>query len=76
MTDYELAKGDICLYYSSTGNGSAVLVEVIDQVNRGISEIKCLQVFNDNSGNGWFEYMLRTGHTMNASNKYLHKLVY
>lgn len=74
MTDTEIKKGDICIYHYADGNGSLVLVEVTGIVCKTISRVKCLQVNIDNSGNGWFEYLLRTGHEMNASNEYLYRL--
>lgn len=74
MTDNEIKKGDICIYHYADGNGSVNLVEVVEVINSDISKIKCVQVICDKSGNGFFEYLFKTGHTMNASNKYLTKV--
>ena len=69
-----IEKGDICIYHYADGNGSLALVEVTGVLCKTISRVKCLQVFIDNSGNKWFDYMLKTGVEMNAKNEYLHKL--
>lgn len=74
MNANEMKKGDICIYHYADGNGSLVLVEVTGVLCKNISRVKCLQVFIDNSGNGWFDYLLKKGGKMNASNEYLYKL--
>ena len=65
--------GDICAYSFDDKNKSRSIVEITKIVNdeRGIAEIKFHNVFNDDTGNGFFTYLLNTGHTMNASIKYL-----
>lgn len=62
-------KGDVCLY----SHRSAAVVEIVRILNdpRGVAEIKFLKVIVDNTGTGLFEYLHRTGKTMNASLKYL-----
>ena len=72
MSNFE--KGDICIYHYADGNGSLNLVEVTGDYANNISKIKCIQVLIDNSGNGWFDYLLRTGNEMIASNEYLYKI--
>ena len=70
----DIKVGDICIYHYADGNGSVNIVEVVEVLDSDISKIKCVQVISDKSGNGWFEYLYKTGHTMNASNKYLNKI--
>lgn len=74
MSDKILNKGDICIYYYADGNGSLNIVEITDVIDTEKCKIKCLQVIIDNSGNGWFKYLLRTGYEMTASAEYLHKI--
>lgn len=54
-------------------NKSCSIVEIVKILNdeRGVAEIKFHNVFVDDSGNGYFNYLLKTGGTMNASFKYL-----
>lgn len=67
--------GDICIYQKKNGgNGSVNIVEITELKTDVYSEIKVIKVITDNSGNGYFEYLLKTGKTMNASNEYLRKL--
>jgi hypothetical protein len=65
--------GDVCLYIFDNGNNSSAIVEIVRVLNddRGVAEIKFLKVFVDDTGNGFFDYLLRTNQTMNASFKYL-----
>ena len=65
--------GDVCFYGFHDGNKSLALVEIVKILNdeRGVAEVKFLKVFVDNTGNGFFNYLLRSGNTMNASFKYL-----
>lgn len=67
--------GDICIYSFDNGNKSLAIVEIIKMLNdaRGVAEIKFIKVIADDTGNGFFNYLLKTGHTMNASLKYLKK---
>jgi hypothetical protein len=74
MSDNELKKGDVCIYHYAKGNGSLNLVKITEIYTKDRCKIKCLQVLIDNSGNGWFDYLLRTGNEMIASNEYLHKI--
>ena len=71
MADY--AVGDVCIYGFGHENKSRALVEIVKILDdsRGVAEVKFLKVFVDDTGNGFFEYLLRTGGTMNASLKYL-----
>ena len=65
--------GDVCFYGFHDGNKSLALVEIVKILSdeRGVAEVKFLKVFVDNTGNGFFNYLLRSGNTMNASFKYL-----
>lgn len=67
--------GDVCIYSSSgfNDNKSCSLVEILRFTSdpRGVAEIKFLKVHIDDSGNGYFKYLLETEKTMNASLKYL-----
>ena len=66
-------KGDVCMYSFDNDNKSAAIVEIIDILNseRGIAKVKFLEVLCDDTGNGFFNYLKRTGGTMNVSLKYL-----
>lgn len=74
MENKQIKKGDICVYHFAEGNGSLNIVKVTEVINEDTSNIKCLQVIIDNSGNGWFEFMLRTDTEMLASNEYLYPI--
>ena len=65
--------GDICIYSFDNGNKSLAIVEIVKILNdaRGVAEIKFIKVIADDTGNGFFSYLLKVGHTMNASLKYL-----
>ena len=71
----ELKPGDICTYSFGGKNRSCAVVEIVRIVNdtRGVAEVKFLEVIVDDTGNGFFEYLHRTGGTMNASFQYLQK---
>ena len=67
------SEGDIYLYGFDDENKSLAVVEIIKilDASRGIAEIKFLKVLVDDTGNGMFNYLCKTGKTMNASLKYL-----
>lgn len=70
-----LAPGDVCLYSFGKGNDSANIVEIVRLLKTSVAaEIRVLTVINDDSGNGYFTYLQKTGETMNASLEYLKKL--
>lgn len=73
----EYKKGDLCLYSFDNKNKSAAVVEIVKIINdpRGVAEIKFREVIIDDTGNGLFEYLHKTGQTMNASLKYLNKFL-
>ena len=75
MADACFKPGDVCTYGFGAENKSRAIVEIVKILNdeRGVAEIKFLEVIVDDTGNGFFEYLLRTGNTMNASFKYLKK---
>lgn len=74
MTDL-LQPGDVCIYSFGGKNKSLAVVEIVRILNdhRGAAEIKFLEVMIDDTGNGLFEYLHKTGKTMNASFQYLQK---
>lgn len=65
--------GDVCIYGFSGENKSRAIVEIVRILNdeRGVAEVKFLKVFVDDTGNGLFNYLLKSGKTMNASFQYL-----
>ena len=65
--------GDFCLYGYADGNKSLAIVEIVKILDdeRGIAELKFHKVIKDNTGNGYFNYLLKSGHTMNGSFEYL-----
>lgn len=73
ITTSDYREGDVCIYEYDNDNESCSLVEIVKILNdeRGVAEVKFLKVFVDDSGNGFFNYLLRSGGTMNASFKYL-----
>ena len=70
-----LNPGDVCTYSFGEKNRSNAVVEVVRILDdpRGAAEIKFLDVIVDDTGNGYFNFLLRTGYTMNASLQYLQK---
>jgi hypothetical protein len=70
---HEYHPGDVCIYGFGSENKSCAIVEIVRVLNdeRGVAEVKFLKVFVDDTGNGFFNYLLRSGNTMNASFKYL-----
>lgn len=68
--------GDVCLYSFGEKNSSRAIVEIVRDLHdpRGVAEVKFLKVVVDDTGNGLFKYLHRTGKTMNASFKYLQKM--
>ena len=67
--------GDVCIYSFGDKNKSRAVVEVVRILDddRGVAEIKFHEVLADDTGNGYFLFLQRTGNTMNASLKYLQK---
>ena len=65
--------GDVCIYGFGNENKSCAIVEIVRVLNdeRGVAEVKFLKVFVDDTGNGYFNYILKSRKTMNASFKYL-----
>lgn len=72
----QFSPGDVCVYSFDNENNSVAVVEVVDIRSdpRGVAVIKFLQVLIDDTGNGFFMYLLETCQTMNASFKYLRKI--
>ena len=73
MPDFKV--GDVCRYSYGKKNKSDCIVEIVRIVNnpRDYAVVKFLAVRVDDSGNGYFSYLLRTGGTMNVSLEYLRK---
>lgn len=69
-------EGDVCFYGFHDANKSLALVEIVKILNdeRGVAEVSFLKVFVDDTGNGMFDYLLRSGNTMNVSIKYLRNI--
>jgi len=65
--------GDFCIYGFAKENKSLAIVEIVKILDdeRGVAEVKFHKVITDDTGNGLFDYLLRSGGTMNASFKYL-----
>ena len=65
--------GDVCIYGFGHENKSRAIVEIVKILNdeRGVAEVKFHKVFADDTGNGFFNYLLKSGGTMNASFQYL-----
>ena len=70
---HELGVGDFCLYGFADGNKSLAIVEIVKILDdtEGIAELKFHKVIKDNTGNGFFHYLFKSGKTMNGSFKYL-----
>ncbi len=68
--------GDFCLYGFADGNKSLAIVEIVKILDdeRGIAELKFHKVIKDNTGNGYFHYLFKSGHTMNGSFEYLRNI--
>jgi len=49
------------------------LVEAVKQI-QDVFECKLVEVLSDNSGNGLYRYLQRSGKTVNCSMKYLYKV--
>lgn len=66
-------EGDVCIYGFGSENNSRAIVEIVKILNdeRGVAEVKFHKVFVDDTGNGFFNYLLKSGGTMNASFQYL-----
>lgn len=74
MIDFKA--GDVCRYPCGSKSKSDCMVEIIrilDDTQVRAAEVKFLSVRVDDTGNGYFSYLLRTGKTMNVSLKYLTK---
>lgn len=65
--------GDFCIYSFDNENKSLAIVEIVKILNdeRGVAEVKFHKVIVDDTGNGFFTFLNKTGQTMNASLCYL-----
>ena len=65
--------GDVCIYGFGHENKSRAIVEIVKILNdeRGVAEVKFHKVFVDDTGNWYFNYLVKSGNTMNASFQYL-----
>lgn len=68
--DYQV--GDICIY--GGGNSQSYALVQLEKVFEEFAVMKFFVVFNDNTGNNYFKYLLETGKTMNGSYKYLRNI--
>jgi len=66
--------GDVCIYPCNSNNNSLCIVEIIKELSSEVVVVKFHQVMNDESGNNYFNYLLKSGKTMNVSTKYLSKI--
>lgn len=69
--------GDTCLYSFGEKNKSRAIVEIVDlkeNSGRVCAKIRFQKVMVDDTGNGMFNYLQKTGETMFASLEYLHLL--
>ena len=66
-------EGDVCIYGFGHANKSRAIVEIVRILNDelGVAEVKFHKVFVDDTGNGFFNYLLKSGNTMNASFQYM-----
>lgn len=71
MSSSNIKVGDICVYSYDTQNKSITIVEVIQELSEEVVAVKFHQVICDDSGNDLFEYLLKSGKSMNVSKKYL-----
>ena len=64
------------IYSFDNDNSSKCVVELIRFLDdeRGVAEARFTEVIADDSGNGYFSYLHKTGKTMNVSLKYLHEI--
>jgi hypothetical protein len=67
--------GDICTYSFGNKNRSVAIVEIVRLLGdpRGAAEVRFLDVIIDDTGNGFFLYLLKSGNTMNVSLQFLKK---
>lgn len=67
--------GDICTYSFGNKNRSVAIVEIVRLLDdpRGAAEVRFLDVIIDDTGNGFFLYLLKSGNTMNAGLQFLKK---
>ena len=71
----ELKVGDVCAYGFGTENASRATVKIVKMLpDSNGAAVMFLSVEKDDTGNGMFNYLLKTGNTMNASLKYLTKI--
>ena len=67
--------GDICTYSFGNKNRSVAIVEIVRLLDdpRGAAEVRFLDVIIDDTGNGFFLYLLKSGNTMIATLQFLKK---
>ena len=66
--------GDICTYSFGNKNRSVAIVEIVRLLDDPrAAEVRFLDVIIDDTGNGFFLYLLKSGNTMNASLQFLKK---
>ena len=55
-------------------NRSAAIVEVVEMLSDEVAVVKFHKVLCDQTGNGYFKYLQRSGHTMNVTASRLKQL--
>lgn len=72
----EYKVGGVYEYSFDDKNKSKSIVEIIKLLDgpRKTAEVRFIDVLVDDSGNGFFSYLERTGGTMIVSLKYLHEI--
>ena len=72
-----LEVGNICTYSFGTENASRATVKITKLLPASAAAVVMfLNVEKDDTGNGLFDYLIKTGKTMNASVKYLTKVAH
>lgn len=68
--------GDICEYsfYEDTDNDSCAIVKVVKVISPKVRRVIFIDTIRDDTGNGYFNYMVSSGEEMNVSARYLKPL--
>lgn len=76
ISDTHHKVGGVYEYSFGDENKSKAIVEIIKLLDgpRKTAEVRFVDVLVDDSGNGFFSYLERTGGTMIVSRKYLHEI--
>ena len=67
--------GDICEYsFYDTDNDSCAIVKVVKVISPKVRRVIFIDTIRDDTGNGYFNYMVSSGEEMNVSARYLKPL--